>query len=231
MTNEKHYSHMLRWGNTSRIKALFSDEIKSQLGDYDSIGEFNESLDEEFTKWDHLSQAQYIEVYTFLTGYLLSSQGDRPAMANSVEGRFPFLDHNVVEFCSQIPPKYKLRGLTEKYILKKSMEGILPDSIVRREKQPYRAPDSVCFFESGAPDYVEELLSPERIRAAGYFNADAVDKLIRKCKRRREGSAISAIDDMSVVGILSLQLLHHHFLRTFQDRVSDSIENVRIFTR
>lgn len=231
MTDERHYSHMLRWGNTSRIKTLFSDEIKSQLGDYDGIGEFSERLCQSFDNWDQLSQAQYIEVYTFLTGYLLCSQGDRPAMANSVEGRFPFLDHNVVEFCSEVPPKYKLKGLIEKYILKKSMSGILPESILEREKQPYRAPDSVCFFEKGAPDYVEGLLSPEQIKASGYFDADAVDRLVRKCKRRKEGSPVSAVDDMAIVGILSLQLLYYHFFSKFQDRVSGNLGNVKIFDR
>ena len=150
-------------------------------------------------------------------------------MANSVEGRFPFLDHNVVEFCSQIPAKYKLKGLTEKYILRKSMRDILPESIVKRQKQPYRAPDSVCFFDVSAPDYAEELLSPEQIERAGYFDADAVDRLVRKCKRRKEGVPISALDDMAVVGVLSLQLLHERFFRNLQDRVDDNLEDVRIF--
>ncbi|NJK85719.1 MAG: hypothetical protein HC906_06895 [Bacteroidales bacterium] len=58
-----------------------------------------------------------------MSGYLLSSQGDRVAMANSVEGRYPFLDFRVIEFCSKLPLEYKIKGLNEKFILKKIMNG------------------------------------------------------------------------------------------------------------
>jgi asparagine synthase (glutamine-hydrolysing) len=67
-------------------------------------------------------------------------------MANSIEGRFPFLDYRVVEFCAKLPPKYKIRGLNEKYLLKKCMKEYLPERIVKRSKQPYLAPDSKSFF-------------------------------------------------------------------------------------
>src|SRR6185295_19616849 len=101
----------------------------------------------------------YLAAKPLLCGYLLCSQGDRVALANSIEGRFPFLDHRVIEFANGLPPRDKLKGLTEKYLLKKSMSGLLPDSIRTRTKQPYRAPDSASFFEGGrAVDYAEDLL-------------------------------------------------------------------------
>ena len=112
-----------------------------------------------FDRWGPLQQAQYLETTILLSQYLLSSQGDRMAMAHSVEGRFPFLDHRVVEFANQLPPSLKLNGLTEKYLLKEVSREWLPAEISDRPKQPYRAPIHRAFFNDAPPDYVEELLS------------------------------------------------------------------------
>jgi asparagine synthase (glutamine-hydrolysing) len=133
------------------------------------------------------------------------------AMANSVEGRFPFLDHRVIEFANRLPPRYKLMGLTEKYLLKRSMKGLLPESVRTRTKQPYRSPDSQSFFEGGKPvEYVAELLSDRRVSDAGYFDARAVGKLVDKCSK---GRAIGFGDNMAFVGILSTMLIDAMFVR------------------
>jgi asparagine synthase (glutamine-hydrolysing) len=132
------------------------------------------------------------------------------AMANSIEGRFPFLDHRVIEFANRLPPHLKLRGLAEKYLLRKSMAGLLPESIRLRTKQPYRAPDSASFFDAGTPvEYVEHLFGAPAIRAAGYFDAGAAAKLYDKC---RTGRAIGFADNMAFVAILSTMLLHEQFV-------------------
>ena len=109
------------------------------------------------------------------------------------------------------------------------MEGLLPDKTRNRPKQPYRAPDSVSFLRGDKPDYVREFLSPENVKATGYFNPDAVNKLVKKCERMHTNSIpVSAKDDMAIVGILSLQLLDSLFLRTFKTRNFEPI-NVKIF--
>lgn len=131
-------------------------------------------------------------------------------MAHAVEGRFPFLDHRVVDFAARLPPRMKLRGLTEKYLLRRSMARHLPPMITDRPKQPYRAPDSQSFFGMAPPDYVEDLLSSATITKAGYFEAKSVEKLVRKC---RGGGATGPRDDMALVGILSVQLVDHFFVR------------------
>ena len=166
---------------------------------------------EEFGSWRALERDQYVEAHTLMSGYLLSSQGDRMAMAASVEARYPFLDHRVIEFSCRLPPRLKLRGLREKLLLKKSMAAELPPSIVGRSKQPYRAPDSACFFQDGRPlPYVADLMSPSRLREAGMFEPSAVGKLLDKC---RAGRAIGFGDNMAFVGVLSTMLLHEQFIR------------------
>jgi asparagine synthase (glutamine-hydrolysing) len=167
-------------------------------------------LPEAFTRWHPLSQAQYLETAHLLPGYILSAQGDRVAMAHAVEGRFPFLDHRVVEFAGRIPPQLKLSVLREKHILKEATRDLLPLVIANRPKQPYRAPDAEAFFGPGAPDYVEEVLSPRAIADTGIFDPRAVTRLADKCRRLR---SVSTRDGMALVGILSAQLWADAFLK------------------
>ena len=159
-TNDPFYSHLPRWRVTTPLKRLYSEGMREKLKGYDPIAELRDQLPSEFSTWHPLSQAQYLESIYLLPGYILSSQGDRMAMANSIEGRFPFLDHRVVEFAASIPPNLKLKRLREKHILRQGAEGLLPSGILNREKQPYRAPDYAAFFPEGKSfDYVQEALS------------------------------------------------------------------------
>jgi asparagine synthase (glutamine-hydrolysing) len=134
------------------------------------------------------------------------------AMAHSVEGRYPFLDYRVVELAARMPPRYRLNGLTEKYILKKAAAGLVPPPIVDRPKQPYRAPIGRCFFGDRKPAYVEELLSESAIRQTGCFDAPTVSRLLEKC-RKQDGRLQGERENMALVGILSIQLLDHLFIR------------------
>ena len=140
---------------------------------------------------------------TLLSGNLLSSQGDRVMMANSVEGRFPFLDSRVMEFCAKLPPDLKLKVLKEKYRLKKIAGTYLPGKICRRIKQAYRAPDSASFFNAGKFDYIDDLSSEANVRKTEYFNPKAISQLIKKC-RSMDIALISAKDNMAVVGVSQL---------------------------
>src|SRR5205085_9191490 len=112
--------------------------------------EENISLPPEFANWGPLERAQYLEITFFRSTYLLSSQGDRMGMANSVEGRFPFLDFRVVEFCANLPSRLKLRVLEEKYLLRRMADGLVPAEIAKRRKRPYRAPIHRAFFHEKA---------------------------------------------------------------------------------
>ena len=94
------YSHLLRWNNANHIKRHFSAHIKNEINDYDPLTDLEGRLPQDFKEWSPLAKAQWLETTVFMSGYLLSSQGDRMAMANSVEGRYPFLDYSVIEFCS-----------------------------------------------------------------------------------------------------------------------------------
>ena len=214
------FSHEPRWRTTSTLKRFFSREVREIVKP--RPGRPTTSVEQEllaglpgdFRSWDTLAQAQYLEMMTLFPGYLLSSQGDRMLMSHSVEGRFPFLDVNVAAFCNGLPPGLKLAGLKEKAIVKRAAAGIVPEQIINRPKQPYRAPDAACFVTPGAPEYVAEMLSDDAVRRAGLFDPDATRGLYRKCRERIKGDENAGFgnsDNMGVVGILSAQLLWHMF--------------------
>jgi asparagine synthase (glutamine-hydrolysing) len=211
------YSHALRWENTARTRRFLLDDdlaaaplsqTNGRAKPWDSLID----LPAGFDQWSHLGQAQYLEASIFLSQYLLSSQGDRMAMAHSVEGRYPFLDYRVVEFCNRLPPTLKLHGLTEKWLLKRMGKRLLPAEIGQRTKRPYRAPIHRSFFPH-LPDYAAELLSEEAVQASGLFKPAAVGQLVRKAAA---GAELSEVEDMAVAGILSAQLVHQQFVAAFR---------------
>ncbi|MDD4727856.1 MAG: asparagine synthase (glutamine-hydrolyzing) [Dysgonamonadaceae bacterium] len=203
-TSSPVYSHLLRWHNTSRIKNYFSSELKYEINDYDPVEEVTDNLKSKLKGVDLLSRAQWIESTIFMQGYLLSSQGERMTGANSVEGRYPFLDHRVIEFCMKLKPEYKLKGLNEKYILKKMMENRIPQEIINRQKQPFRAPKASILTSEHNPPFFNEMLSKEKINSAGFFDFNKVNHLIEKMKL---GGNITEVDNMAFNAILSTQVL------------------------
>jgi asparagine synthase (glutamine-hydrolysing) len=166
-----------------------------------------------------LTRAQWLEIHLFMSGYLLSSQGDRMAMAHSVEVSYQFLDYRVVEFCMKLSPEQKMQGLNEKVLLKKMMGGKLPEQILKRPKQSYRAPIIESFFSDDAPSYVAVMLSEKQLKLSGIFNSDKVSQLY---KRMLSKSRVSEIDNMAITGILSTQLLHHLFVEKPLPRLSEA---------
>lgn len=205
------FAHLPRWTTSARALNFLSPELRASLGDWRPRELYERRMPAAARAWSPLARDQYVEAKTLLAGYLLASQGDRVAMANSIEGRFPFLDHRVIEFANTLPDRWKIRGLTEKYLFRRAMAGLLPDEIMWRTKQPYRAPDSQSFFSAGrALPYVDDLLAGDRLRRAGYFDAAAVGKLFEKC---RNGRALGFADNQAFTGILSTMLVDELFIR------------------
>ncbi len=202
------YSHLVRWNNSSHIREHIHPAI-AELSESDPIERVMTMLPPGIESWDILSRAQWLESKLFLSGYLLSSQGDRVAMANSVEGRYPFLDHRVVEFSTGISSNHKMKGLNEKYLLKWLMKDHLPVSVVTRSKQAYRAPVASSLLSNNAPDYFKDLISSAQIKKHGFFKEESVNKLIDKLG---SGHTVTENDNMAIAGILSMQILTDQFV-------------------
>jgi asparagine synthase (glutamine-hydrolysing) len=228
------FSHAPRWASATALQRYLAAPLRAAIeGDpqRDRIAARMGELPSDFARWDPLARAQYLEVVTLLSPYILSAQGDRVLMGNSIEGRFPFLDADVMAFANELPARYKVRVLDEKHLLKRAARGLIPDEIIARPKQPYRAPDALCFVTDDAPEYVPEVLSTERVNDAGIFDAATVTALYVKCRNRARAltsgdGAFSNADNMALVGILSAQIVHERFIRPHAP-VEDSGETFR----
>ena len=212
-TDSPIYSHLLRWQNTSNIQKHFTSELNDYLEDYDPVFDYAEMIRPEVEGISSLAKAQLIETNIFMSGYLLSSQGDRMAMANSVEGRYPFLDYRLLEFTASLPDEFKLKGMNEKFLLKELMKDKLPKSVLNRPKQAYRAPILDAFLGSKVPDYVSDMLSEKSLKECEVFDTESVNNLIHKIKA---AYIPSEVDSMALVGILSTQLLFSQFVKDFR---------------
>jgi asparagine synthase (glutamine-hydrolysing) len=220
------YSHLLRWNNSNHIKKHFSDKTKEILNGYSVLDDLEKRLPENFDSWEQLSKSEWLETTVFMSGYLLSSQGDRMGMANSVEGRYPFLDYRVIEFCSSLPADYKLKGLNEKYLLKKLLRNRIPESILKRPKQAYRAPIKSVFLSKESSEYVKEMLSEAYFKKVNVFNYDSVAGLISKI----ESTGVSSeIDNMVLSSVVSTHLLHYQFIENHNDEYkTGELKNLKI---
>lgn len=203
-------SHRPRWNATAALKTMLSAAMRDEIRAAD-VGDFVDTMPPGHARWDSLSRAQWLEMSTLLPGYILASQGDRMLMANSVEGRFPFLDRDVVEFAGRVAARHKLFGLEEKFLLRQAFADLVPESVRNRAKQPYRAPDAASFFaDENPPDWVGDVLSRSALLASGLFEPRQVEALTTKARNRSR--AFGNTDNMRMVAVLSAQLIHHQFI-------------------
>ena len=201
------FSHLPRWTTTAKAKRFYSDNLSSMLK-HKAMDTLCKSLPDKVSDYHSFNRAQYIETKTLMSGYLLSSQGDRMLTKNSVEGRFPFLDHRLIEFANRLPPKFKMRGMNEKYLLKKAMAPHLPREIINRSKQPYRAPDVNTSTDTLSTERFQEYLSEKNINALGFFSPKKVAFLLKKSNSKKP---LSTSESQALMGILSTQIIHKNF--------------------
>lgn len=218
-TQSPYYSHQVRWSNTARTLRFLNNGYGNLTHDWEV------PLPESFATWSTLAQAQYLEITTFMSPYLLSSQGDRPGMAHSVEGRFPFLDYRLVEFANHLPADLKLRGLNEKYLLRRFAQKMLPAEIWARKKRPYRAPIQTSFFGNRSAEYLADLLSVHNLSESGIFNGLAVKHLAAKAGSEKP---LSETEEMALVGIISTLLVHRLFIQGARKANQETNRNIKI---
>lgn len=190
-------------------RALYSDELRAEMDGF------------RFTNWPLIDgsklegrhpvhQRSYLDLKLRLADHLVGDHGDRMLMANSVEGRFPFLDVELFEVIRTLPPDLLLHDYVEKFILKETARPYLPPGIVEREKFAFAAPGSAYLLRAKIP-WIEEMLAPEVIRAQGYFDPAAVEALKHKALAEEERPTGGAPED-PLLTVLSFGL----FLEVFE---------------
>ncbi len=208
--SEDFFSHYLRWNKTSRLQHYFLPEVRAQFLLDPLLSDLEQVLPSDFKNWEWMAKAQTLEIMTFMIPYLLSSQGDRASMAHAVEGRFPFLDHRLINLVNSFPASLKLRKLREdKYLLRQLASLHLPAEIATRPKVPYRTPMQ-SIVKARASSYVDELLSLEVLREVGLFVPQSVQKLLEKVRKSQH---VSEMDEMALCGIITTQLWYQTFVK------------------
>lgn len=199
----------IRIQNNTVLAAAFNKELGVKFNKDALIQRVAATFPAGHDGWTLLQRNQFLEMTTLLSGYLLSSQGDRMSLGHGVEGRFPFLDHRVVEKVFSWPDSYKLNGFSQKHILRHAFRGLIPPSIIDRPKLPYQAPDLRAFIRNGRPvPIVEQYLSPEMIREYGVFDERFAARFLRKFSERPPDQ-VGYRDNMTLVFMLSAQIAQY----------------------
>ncbi|APW60963.1 asparagine synthase (glutamine-hydrolyzing) [Paludisphaera borealis] len=189
---------------------VYSGDMWNHLGSYSVYEDLGIDHDR-FKHWAPLNQSLYVGYKVMLAGLLLHGKGDRVAMNSSVEGRYPLLDDDVIAFCASIAPEYKLKGLTDKWILRQVAARTLPKKIANRPKTMFRASRSEAFFDKGRPAWVDQLLSRESLAKTGYFDPDGVIRERQALAGRLRFTPRRIIMDLSLTCVAATQLWHHTF--------------------
>jgi asparagine synthase (glutamine-hydrolysing) len=220
-TGDPFYAHRIRWRNTAWALRLLAPAVRERADDAANETEIGAALPNGWWLWSPLARAQAAEMASFLTPYLLASQGDRVAMASGVEARYPFLDPGVMAWSNGLPDRMKLRGLRDKRVLRRLAARLLPPDIAERPKRPYRAPTTSALFGGRLPDWAEDALTPEALRRHGLVDAAATTALAARA-RLAHGRMAGEREEMALVGVLTLQHLAHQMIDELPRRLAEA---------
>ncbi len=171
------YMHEISIFKNDMRTQLFSSDFKKQLGGYNAIDVFR--YHQKKAPSQHpLSLIQYIDLKTYLVGDI-HTKVDRSSMANSLEVRAPFLDHELIEWVSGLNPDLKLHGQQTKYILKKAMEVYLPNDVLYRKKMGFAVP-LADWFRGPLKQRVLDSLLGDEMKNSGIFNMDYIRKILNQ---------------------------------------------------
>ncbi|MDN5217511.1 asparagine synthase (glutamine-hydrolyzing) [Fulvivirgaceae bacterium BMA12] len=188
--------------------SLYSNRLNELYESFDCLKQ--PAIDHSKIKGRHIfHQRSYVDFKLRLAGHLIADHGDRMTLANHVEGRYPFLDVNLVEFVKHLPTDMKLNGMIEKYILKQLAYKYVPEEIISREKFGFVAPGSSQLLKSNS-EWVNDIMSYERIKRQGYFNPDNIERL-KKLYRRDDFILNPPYDDDLLIIILTFNILLETF--------------------
>jgi asparagine synthase (glutamine-hydrolysing) len=210
------------WLSSSRhIADLLNEDIRQSLQNYQPGEAIADTLDADMLSERHpLDKAQYVWIKTMLEGQILTWGGDRVDMANSMEARPAFLDHHLAEFACKIPPTMRIRGRTEKYVLREAMRGLLPKVLYEREKFAFMAPPAHTDPKKwqALKALSDEYLSQDLIKQAGLLSMEGVNKLFETHEHPDTSAATQVQLDAVINHLMSVQILHKHFIATDMPR-------------
>ena len=186
-------------------RALYSSELKERLAGHRAEPWLLEMWDRLVASGlDPLDRMLALDVESYLP-YDLLVKMDIATMANSLEARSPFLDHEVMEFCARLPARYKLRGMQLKYLLKQAGKPLLPPETLTRRKMGFGLPVG-NWLRGELRSWTEDLLLSSRALKRGYFQPEALRELVDEHLDGREDRSFH------LWALLWLELWHQEFV-------------------
>lgn len=180
-------------------KALYSENLNKSYKEFDCLRHLE--IDKKKLMNRHVfHKRSYLDLKLRLSDHLVSDHCDRVNYANSVEGRYPFLDIELLEFIKTIPPHIKLKGLVEKYILKMVAKKYVPSEIINRQKFSFVAPGSPQLLRNNI-QWVEDILSYDTIKKQGYFNPETIERLKKMYRKENFKLNLPFDSDLLIVVI------------------------------
>jgi asparagine synthase (glutamine-hydrolysing) len=194
-----------------KLRPLLAPEFESIYGPLEGAYCFLDDIDihGQLAERDPLHQSLYLWSKTALCNYILTVLGDRMEMAHSIEGRVPFLDHKLVELIVSQPPSQKIRGMTEKYVLRESVKDVITDTVYQRQKHPFLSPPATLNPEDTFHTYVQDTLRGKALASLPFFNQQAVVDLLDRMPAMDEGARIA--NDQVLMILLSMCVLQERY--------------------
>ncbi len=198
-----------------RVPGLLQPDRRAALGDYSPGRAIADALDGNAIRDRHpLDRAQYVWIKTMLEGQILTWGGDRVDMANSMEARPAFLDHHLAEFAAGVPPTLRIKGKTEKYVLREAMKGLLPESLYRREKFAFMAPPAHTDPKkwSAMRRLADEYLGKAAVESAGLLDPAGVASIFDLHDADTTTAATQTQLDAVINHMLGVQIMHRQLV-------------------
>lgn len=196
------YSHLVRWSQYKQVSSFFNIDDNKKNEEL-LLDNFKQNIPKEYFNLNNDYKTQYLEISTLLSNYLLSSQGDRMTMANSVEGRYPFLDEDLIKTSINIGSKQLASGINSKKLFRDSYKKFIPNEIINRPKIAYQAPEAKSFVNENFTSDLGTDFS-ENIKNLSFLNQQSFLNLISKLKDKNSSKRIGFRENMAFVIGLSL---------------------------
>jgi asparagine synthase (glutamine-hydrolysing) len=180
-----------------KMRALLDQAFLDKFGQRDSVRAFFGDIDVhgQLAGRDPLNQALYLWAKAGLPSYILTMLGDRMEMAHSIEGRVPFLDHHLVEVIRSQPVAQKIRGMTEKFVLREAARDVITDTVYRRQKHPFLSPPATLDPHDRLNALVQDTLRGPTLASLPFFDRKKVVGLLDRLGSMDEGSRV-AVDQL-----------------------------------
>jgi asparagine synthase (glutamine-hydrolysing) len=196
---------------SEKMRALLAGNFLAQFGQREGFHNLFSEIDVrgQLAGREPLHQSLYLWAKTGLPTYILTMLGDRMEMAHSIEGRVPFLDHHVVEVIRSQPVSQKIRGMTEKYVLREAARDVISDTVYRRQKHPFLSPPATLNPKERLSSLVQDTLRGPVLASIPFFDQRKVISLLDRLETMDEGSRVA--NDQVLMLLTSACVLHERF--------------------